>query len=670
MKRHSNQVISVLVLVLAFTLNATAADSRWIGFDKGSDRQPAVRAAGLQEEITIDIDVPGIRIGAQEGYSTVVIPDNPASMIPGNPELPLISASLVLPDRGTPQVRLEVVAQTTVKLTTKVIPSRGHVKRNVALTSVPLVEGPTYKKDAFYPESFSATISAPYIFRDIRGAAVRISPTCYNPVTNELKVLKKARLHVKIAQGLTGVNEKTRKSPAMDLDFAPVYRKVFANFQSAASTLGQPSENAGRAIILCPDKWVANLAPLTEWRAVKGLATTLVKTSEIATGAITAEQVKTFIKGEYDKGGLTYILLVGDADTMPTLTGENEQADSDACYVKLEGDDHVPDVFISRFSAKTDAEIDVQVARAVSYEKNPVIGEAAAFYKKATGIASDEGNPTDFARCNELRDALLAFRYTEVDQIYDPGANKTKVAEAVNAGRGLINYIGHGSKNMWVTSSFNTSDAKALTNGAGMWPMVWSVACVNGDFVSGSDCFCEGWAKSGTKADPKGAVGMVGASTNMSWVPPCVWQKAIVTQFIVPEVAFTGGALHYLGLLKAFEEYGTETSSEGTMLAEQCIFFGDCSVVLRNDIPKEAKLTVESLTNRELTLKVVSGDKAVKGARVVVLMDAAAALVGISGDDGLVKVTLPEGRAKALLVTVTGPNLIPIIKQEVALPTR
>ena len=55
------------------------------------------------------------------------------------------------------------------------------------------------------------------------------------------------------------------------------------------------------------------------------------------------------------------------------------------------------------------------------------------------------------------------------------------VSDAVNDGRSVINYIGHGSKTSWVSSRFNTGDIENLENGR-MLPYIWSVACVNGDF--------------------------------------------------------------------------------------------------------------------------------------------------------------------------------------------
>jgi hypothetical protein len=663
MQRTTLVGIAVAVFALASTVPSHAA---WVSFNGDrAEKGAALKTAGNLEAFSVEFGVPGLDISKDGQYVTVRIPGQPRIIQAGAPELPLLTTSLLLPDRGTPTVKLVAVEEKTIDLKDKVVPGRGHITRDIPLSSVPLVEGAAYKTDAFFPAAdFGVELDEPYIARDVRGVAVRVSPVVYNPVKNQLRVLVKGRLEVSFTKA-PGKNEKVRARNGIDSEFANIYKRVFVNYNMAGN-FATPNENAGRAIVICPDEWAANVQPLLDWRATKGLETKLIKISEFApNGVPTPAQTAEVIKAEYAKGNLTYVHLVGDGDKLAPPKGVREKADSDACWVKLEGDDHIPDAFISRFSANTAEQVDVQVARAISYEKNPVTGDDAAFYHKATGIASNEGDPTDFERANMLRDALMAWRFTEVDQIYDPGANVAKVAEAVNAGRGTINYIGHGSKTAWVTSRFAVNNVNQLTNGNGKWPMIWSVACVNGDFVRGSDCFGEAWAKAGTAANPYGAIGCVAASTNMAWVPPCDWQSAIMKDYMIGEVVFTGGALHLMGLVKACEQWGTAANSEGVRLIEQCIYFGDASVQIRNNKPQTATVSIESLGSRQL----------VKGARVVIKKDdSSEATTGVTDGDGLVSLPFaPTGDTEpeptpTVKVTVTGPNLVPVLDNTLSLP--
>jgi len=111
-----------------------------------------------------------------------------------------------------------------------------------------------------------------------------------------------------------------------------------------------------------------------------------------------------------------------------------------------------------------------------------------------------------------IRDLLLDYGYTTVDQMYQNyGATASQVATNVNQGRGLINYVGHGSDSSWVTTGFNNNNVNSLTN-TYKYPFIFTVACVNGNFVSRT-CFAEAWLRASHNGVPTGAIAMY-ASTN------------------------------------------------------------------------------------------------------------------------------------------------------------
>lgn len=692
--------LTLMALVLSL-VTVGGASAEWIAFDRSADREVTAQAKGSADRFTIEVTIPGIEITNEEGYVAVRLPGQSRIMGEGSPELPLFTTSIVLPNRGLARVTVADVEEQVIDLKAKVLPSRGHFTREKSPKDIPLVEGDVYKKGAWFPgDAFKAEVDNPFILRDYRGAALRMTPVLYNPAEKKLRVAKKVTLSVEIGKGAS-VNDKIATKRPVCSDFRNIYERLFVNFK-LSQTKALPNEETGRAIILCPDKWLANLAPLQAWRAQKGLESKLIPLSAVPAvnedpgqtpgdepgderegeaKVPTAAAIKAFIQGEYDAGNLAFILLVGDAADLPTLKGLKERADSDACYTKLEGNDNHADAFICRFSCTNAAELDTQVARTIAYEKTPLTGDAALTYRRATGIASAEGNPSDKQRSEELRQAELAWRYVHVDQIYDyESSNKINVTTSVNEGRGLINYIGHGSKTQWVTSRFSVQDVQALNNGDGKWPLIWSVACVNGDFVNGSDCFCEAWAKAGTPEAPKGAIGIVGASTNMAWVPPCDWQSAIIKTYMIPEVVFTGGALHCFGVEKAMEQWGDQDSSQGNMLLEQCIYFGDNTVQMRNDVPRDVAVGLAREGAAVKLAVTLPGDepKPMAHARVVVRTALqGGSVVAVTGAEGTVE--FPMAAIEALrcdgdcggdkiLVTVTGPNLVPVLDKEVALP--
>ena len=132
-------------------------------------------------------------------------------------------------------------------------------------------------------------------------------------------------------------------------------------------------------------------------------------------------------------------------------------------------------------------------------------------------------------RADWLRDDLLAYTYTDVDRIYQgQGGTTAGITDAVNDGRTLVNYIGHGSGTSWGSRVLQQQPTcNALTNTTA-WPWIIDVSCLNGDFSAIDVSFAEAWLRAGPPAQPYGAVGMYAASTSCPWVPPCVMQAETV----------------------------------------------------------------------------------------------------------------------------------------------
>jgi hypothetical protein len=279
--------------------------------------------------------------------------------------------------------------------------------------------------------------------------------------------------------------------------------------------------------------------------------------------------------------GLNWVIFVGDSGQIPTPNGVHSQGSPcDACYTKLEGNDNRPDAAISRISAQNSSQAVTQIDKILNYERSPDQGSAGAWYEMGMGVASNDsgGSPNyyDWERMDFLRDDLLdpAYTYTEFDQIYDPGASASEVTSAIEQGRGLGLYIGHGSYDQWVTTGFDTADARALTNGE-MLPVIWSVACNNGEFPI-NECFGEAWLR----AEQGGAVSFEGGTTTESWVPPCDAQRGIVDALRL-ETAFTTGGQHMAGKHYVMDVNGDSNSSEGNKWVEQSVLFGSCTTWMR-----------------------------------------------------------------------------------------
>lgn len=595
------------------------------------------------------------------------IPGGTLSYEKNAPELPRLTAMVMIDPKRVPTLKVVRNQSEILTLDAPVVPSRGNFTRNIDPLDVPFVYGDTYTQDRWYPSDDQlVTIEAPFILRDVRGVRLLVQPVQYNPVKNQLRIHR--RLSISLVGGTADSQNEIRGNLGISKVFEPVYQKTFINFNEAAKRLPRLNEN-GRLLVITYDAFADSLNAFVSWKKKCGLDVKVVKLSEIAT-PITNTAIKAFIQKEYDLGNLTHIMLVGDAEQVPTLKGVKESANSDPCYTKLAGDDHVPDCIISRISATTPEEVAYQAAKFVNYEQFPTTGDDASWYKKAIGIASNQGSPTDFARAAILRDALLKWRFASVDEIYDPKATKAMISAAVNDGRSLINYIGHGSNTSWGTTGFSNAECSKLTNGLKL-PIIWSVACVNGAFVGGT-CFAEAWMRTGNVEKPAGAAAIFAASTNQEWVPPCIVQGEIITNYTVNETYKTVGGLAFNGIMKGLETYGTTATGSGVMMYEQWHLFGDGTMQVRFGEPKTIAATSEmkSIDNAQ-TLQIVVADvngKPVSDARVTVYTPKYEYTLSAStNDQGQAAVTLPAEFGQEGFITVTGTNLTPIVDQKLNL---
>lgn len=550
---------------------------------------PSLTALSLEsgENEILHLEVSEVRLDRVEiagaDWAVVRVPGAHNLMDRGLPSLPYLTGEYLLDRTGGIELELVNVRLREIDLDTHgfrgVAPSKGHFNRTVDPDSVPWVfDDQIYQSAARFPFE-DVWVDRPHIAGPLRGQAMRFPVAHWRPESNTLMVVEEAWFRiVDLAKAdnprigpdrpLTGLFDATARLHAVNYD--------------ATRSRDVPFVETGRLVIIAAADFVDEVTPFAEWQTLVGYPTLVVPVS-----GSTAAQIKTTIQSLYDEPeGLTWIILVGDAQQIPTLDGVNEGADCDPCFTKLEGADNRPDAAISRISAQTGEQVTVQVSKILDYERLPDTGSAAAWYAKAFGVAGSDtgGNPSyaDWERMDFLRTDMLdpAYHFTEFDQLYNY-PTKAEVAASVNGGRSIGFYIGHGSKTSWATSGFNVNDVNTMLTNAETLPVIWSVACVNGDFTGSGDCFAEAWLKK----NGGGAVSFEGATTNESWVPPCDAQRGVVDALRL-ETAFTTGGQHVNGKLFCMDVNGDADWSEGTKFMEQSTLFGAATMWQRTQEPR------------------------------------------------------------------------------------
>lgn len=589
-----------------------------------TDRGGEILTVAVSEVYLETVEIDGA------SWAAVTVPGGHSTMERGVPSLPVLSRSYLLGASDGLHLELDSLTVSELDLTAYgyagVAPSKGHFTRDIPYGDVPWVfDAKIYGGDAPIPATLTALAGTPYIAGPLRGQTVSMPVAAWNPASNTLTVVTSASFLV--TREPVAANPRTRPAPRLTAAFSAVAHEALnAEFELPA---GDRTIAPGRLLILADDLLLAAAEPLAEWEALVGYPTLLV--SESQAGVSSANDIKAYIQGLYDSPeGLAWIILVGDAPQIPTLIGVNEGAHCDPCYTKLEGADNRPDAAISRLSGNNPAEIEVQVDKILAYEQTPTVAPGSdAWYGAAFGIASNQagGGLIDWERVNLLRDTLLGSGYTEFTELYDshfpwPSGSGSpvpgNVADTVNLGTGLGFYIGHGSETAWVSSGFSVSSVNSLLSNGDMLPVIWDVACVNGSYHrTGGDCFAEAWLKK----VGGGAVSFEAATTNESWVPPCIAQAGVVAT-IADRSANTTGAQHVAGKIALMDapEGGDTDGSEGTMFMEQSHLFGACTMWPRTgpaSLPDEPGDFVVAGGVARLTVSVGGVPLAIEGGAIV-----------------------------------------------------
>ncbi|MBL7032665.1 MAG: hypothetical protein ISR91_00840 [Candidatus Delongbacteria bacterium] len=579
---------------------------------------------------------------AGELYHTITLEDQPLLQSAGAPALPHLAVSIVIPDAAGTSLRILESAYTDFPGLLPE-PSKGVITRNIDPATVPYTFGDEYEAVA-YPAEL-ASLDTPYILRDFRGQVVHFQPFRWLPQSNTLRVYHRILIKVEV-DGRATVNAIERQGlPAIvDGEFHSIYRRHFVNFDD--NERYNPLDEQGNLLIITADAFHGELLPLIEWKRQKGITTEIV---DLSTIGYNASQVLSFVQNYYDNIGLTFLLLVGDGADVPTLYASG--GSSDPSYSLLAGGDSYPDIFVGRFSGETPSQIATMVERTVEYERD---ASAATWYHKGTGIASNQGpgddGEYDNAHMNNIRTDLLGYTYTTVDQIYDPSGTAAQVSNALNDGRSIINYCGHGSMTSWGSTGFSNSHVNNLANN-NMLPFIQSVACVNGQF-DGYTCFAEAWLRATNAGEPTGAIGMYASSINQSWNSPMCGQDEMI-DLLVGDEKRTYGGICYNGSMQMMDEYG----NDGRNMFKTWLIFGDPSLQLRTDSPAVINATHAAQLQNSAPIFTVTVT-GVSGALCALYYEDVIYGAAYSDGSGSATITLTETPAVGidLVLTVTAYN--------------
>jgi len=518
----------------------------------------------------------------------------------GAPDLTKLSFSLIVPNNKDGSI--EILSSKYEDLPNiEIAPSKGKIYRHEKPADFPYIYGDVYTKNEFYPNQL-VEVREPYILRDLRGQAVHLFPIKYNPVSKTLRKFQQITFKITYDQDAQEniLNVPNEFPSAIQHDYNQIYRYQFLNYKTLFGQYAPLSQH-GKMLILCASDYASAMPEFIKWKEQKGIEV-FFEITDTMTGGPTQLNLLSRISAYYNQKQIAYLLIVGDASDVearnsywqvPSLYGP-----SDWAYAYQSGSDHYPEFMVGRFSADTLQDVITQVHRTLEYEKN--MNTASTWMHKQVAMGSDQGpgdkGQYDHDHLRVIADSNKNFGpYTYNYEFFDgthggndaPGAPPVEsLRDAINDGIGLINYCGHGSTDIFITSTFlGTAHVPLLTNDNGEWPFIFSTACQNGNFVYAT-CLGESFlrARDSVSLAPTGAVAAIMSSINQSWDPPMQGQdemNALLCHNRSGTYQTTFGAISSSGIMSTNDHYNTPMDPNGgNEIADTWVVFGDPSVVL------------------------------------------------------------------------------------------
>ncbi|TLY20283.1 MAG: DUF2341 domain-containing protein [Nitrospirae bacterium] len=300
----------------------------------------------------------------------------------------------------------------------------------------------------------------------------------------------------------------------------------------ASVRLNQPSQwhergNGADLVILTHASLLPSLASLQAWRQQQGWAVALIDVEnlydEFSFGAKSPWALRAFLQQAHSHWARPprFLLLAGDAsfdprnfmgmgemDVVPTKLVDTHYLEtaSDDWFGDLDGDG-VPEIAVGRLAVQTSEQAAAVVQKLIAYDRAGAGGHAAV-------LVADHDDGIDFEGASGQVKALLPAGAT-VEEIYRGQMGDEAAHEAVLAslqrGAWLLNYVGHGSVEVWLGGVLSSEDVRTLTT-TGRLPFVVAMTCLNGLF---HDVFTESLAETLQK-DPQGGAIAVWASSALT----------------------------------------------------------------------------------------------------------------------------------------------------------
>jgi len=578
----------------------------------------------------------------------------------GEPELPIYSRFINLPNQGNYILDKILYDERIIDIDHAILPSGFSVESELISAE--------YQRDEWLPSNI-VSISDPNIMGAYRFSQVVVSPIQYNPVKKKIRILENFQIELNLDETDTK-NPKTRQN------------KINSFSKIAGSILNENlinrSEQNGKYLFIVQDNIASLLDPLLRWKEKLGYKTRVATISETGN---TSSAIKNFIQNAYDNWEIPpeYVVLVGDVDgsiVVPAFYVEGYYTPwdvSDHSYSLLEGDDYFPDLFVGRFSIRSQMELNTIISKIINYESDPLIEDDWQNKALMTGVVVDWWNYySGRETVMECRDKLLDFEFTVVDTFITPYQNNmSTLINMINGGYTFVNYRGYGGPEYWwgnYGDLFNINGINSLSNGFKL-PMVTGIVCGGADFASSSypSCFGETWLKAGSPTSPKGAIGFIGPSEHDTKT----WFNNTIDMGIYHGITQEGitrcGEMMLSGKMAAYNNFPYCHAWGNSLNSDQFYFYvynllGDPGLQVLTDTPEVFEMTFQeeiSSGSNFIEVQIDIGEREKSGFTIAITNSDSLVTIGISNELGIANIPI-ELVAGTYEITASKYQLIPV----------
>ncbi len=680
--KDKHDILFVVFLLLSASVRGQAVLNYRYQLDDNPGKSEILRG---NQSFTVDYSISELDFQAVNNdhgtFYRVAIPGHVSSVIPGKPELPVLSRIITIPDGFEYTVKISELKTTTInpsrqKIKGILYPAQdGETKNTGQIKNEFIIDKNAYEYPGVIP-SDTVKIVRLGILRNRKLANLMISPVQYNPKSNILEVI--TSMKIEIGYSSSG-SSFLKPSSSESLPILKSLDKSAIDYNPGDVVPGYSTKPV-KMIILTDSIFRKQLQPFFKWKTEKGFdLKVLYKGAGLA--GTTYAQLKDTISRIYnsatsDDPAPEYLLIIGDVSRIPKTDETNNI--SDMYYGEFDGGgDYIPEMYIGRLPATDTNEVKYAVNKIIQYEKF-AFADTNNFYNRALITAGNDvtysvnmNGQLNYALDNYLKSSNNIDEY----HFFYPQSTSLTVEDSIKLlfkkGISFVNYTGHGDAQGWLDPYIRSKDVDSLKN-RNMYPFIITNACRTSQYNTSSSL-----GNRMVLSKEKGAIGYIGCSNDSYWDEDYFWAVGAGSVSSDPTYQTTG-----LGAYDRLFHLNGESPSDWYYTMGQINFAGNLAVSASNSARKKYYWETYNLVGDPSVIPIIGKpgkftvslpDTLPNGIKSLTLNADPFSYLAVSHSDtlwdasfasasGSVELTMPGRSNDSCLVVVTGQNKIPIIK--------